>query len=125
MQGDWWSLAGALGALLFASIALGLVVALLANTDSQAVQYAMLVLIATIFLSGFLLSLERFVPTVQSAAWLLPASSGIELVRDVMLRGAPIDPQMLLGLVGYGLAFTVIGGVLVRSRLMRAGIDAV
>jgi ABC-2 type transport system permease protein len=123
MQGGWWSLAGALGALLFTSIALGLVVALLANTDSQAVQYAMLVLIATIFLSGFLLSLERFVPAVRTAAWVLPASSGIEMVRDVMLRGVSPDLSMLFGLVAYGLVFIVLAAVLAQRRLIRPGID--
>jgi ABC-2 type transport system permease protein len=123
MQGDWWHAAGALGALLFTSVALGLVIALVANTDSQAVQYAMLVLIATIFLSGFLLSLERFVPAVRTAAWLLPASSGIEMTRDVMLRGAPLDVSMLLALVGYGLVFVAVAAVLVHRRLIRPGID--
>lgn len=122
MQGSWWELAGSLGVLTFTSIALGLVVSLLANTDSQAVQYAMLVLLATIFLSGFLLSLERFIPAARPAALVLPASYGIRLVRDIMLRGAPIDLSVLVALAGYGVVLAAIAAVLVRRRLIRPGI---
>lgn len=118
MHGSWLALAGVLGVLLFTSIALGLTVAAVANTDSQAVQYAMLVLLATIFLSGFLLSLERFVPIARPVAWLLPASYGIQLVRDIMLRGGPVDTTVLFGLAGYGVVFAVIAVLLVRWRMM-------
>jgi ABC-2 type transport system permease protein len=122
MQGSWLELAGVLGVLMFTSIALGLVVALLANTDSQAVQYSMLVLLATIFLSGFLLSLERFIPVARPVAWLLPASYGIRLVRDIMLRGSSIDMSVLGGLAGYGAVFALIAAALVYRRLIRPGL---
>ncbi len=118
MHGSWLALSAVLGVLLFTSIALGLSVAAVANSDSQAVQYAMLVLLATIFLSGFLLSLERFIPLARPVAWLLPASYGIQLVRDIMLRGGPLDTTVLFGLAGYGIVFTVIAVLLVRWRMM-------
>jgi ABC-2 type transport system permease protein len=117
MIGEWWQLATALVVLLFTSTALGLVLSLLANSDSQAVQYAMLVLLATIFLSGFLLSLERFVPLAQPLPWVLPATYAITLVRDVMLRGAPLDGLVIGGLAVYGVVFVVIGAKLARPRL--------
>jgi ABC-2 type transport system permease protein len=122
MAGEWWHLAVTLGLLLFTSTALGLVLSLLANTDSQAVQYAMLVLLATIFLSGFLLSLERFVPVAQPLPWILPATYGIAAVRDVMLRGAPLDPVVLGGLGAYGVVFTLIGAKLAHRRLNSPGV---
>lgn len=122
MIGSWWHLAVALGLLLFTSTAVGLVLSMLANSDSQAVQYAMLVLLATIFLSGFLLSLERFVPIAQPLPWLLPATYGITTVRDVMLRGSPLDPLVLGGLAGYGVVFTVLAAMLARRRIKTPGL---
>jgi ABC-2 type transport system permease protein len=122
MAGDWWHLVATLALLLFTSTAVGLVLSLLANSDSQAVQYAMLVLLATIFRSGFLLSVERFVPLAQWLPWLLPATYGIELVRDIMLRGVSIDPVVLGGLAVYGLVFAIAGAPLAHRKLNSPGI---
>lgn len=119
MVGGWGPLVGSLALLLFTATALGLVLSMLADTDSQAVQYAMLVLLATIFLSGFLLSLERFVPLAQPLSWLFPATYGIALVRDVMLRGSPLDPLVVGGLALYGVLFAVLGGWLAHRRINR------
>jgi ABC-2 type transport system permease protein len=121
MVGVWWHLVVVLAALLLTSTALGLVLSLLARTDSQAVQYAMLVLLATIFLSGFLLSLERFLPWAQPLAWTLPATYGIQLIREVMLRGAPLDLTVLGGLLLYGLVFALLGARLAYGQLRRPG----
>lgn len=121
LAGAWWRLVIALGALLFTSIAVGLTVSLLANSDSQAVQYAMLILLATILLSGFLLSLDRFLPFARSLSWLLPATYAIQLVRDVMLRGAPLHGPALAGLLSYGIVFAVAGAWLVKRRVIGNG----
>ena len=122
MRGSWWQLTAVLAVLLLTATAVGLVIALLANTDSQAVQYSMLVLLATIFLSGFLLSLERFIPVARPLSWALPATYGIDLVRDVMLRGASLDPWVITSLAAYGAVFAVAGALLVRRRINSPGI---
>ena len=118
MAGEWWQLVVALAALLFTSIAVGLTVAMLANSDSQAVQYAMLILLGTIFLSGFLLSLDRFLPFARPLSWVLPATHAIQLVRDVMLRGAPLQTTVLAGLVTYGMVFAILGTWLARRKVV-------
>ena len=118
MAGSWWQLAVALTALLFTSIAVGLTVAMLANSDSQAVQYAMLILLGTIFLSGFLLSLDRFLPFARPLSWVLPATHAIQLVRDVMLRGAPLDTVVLTALIAYGVVFAFISTWLARRKMV-------
>jgi ABC-2 type transport system permease protein len=118
MAGAWWQLVVTLGALLFTSIAVGLTVAMVANSDSQAVQYAMLILLGTIFLSGFLLSLDRFLPFARPLSWVLPATHAIALMRDVMLRGAPLTPVVLGGLVAYGVVFAFIGTRLAKRRMV-------
>jgi len=108
-------------AVMFTAIGMGFIVALLAQNDSQAVQYAMMVLLASIFLTGFLISLERVVPALRGLAWLLPPTYGIALLRDVMLRGTDLQPLLLLRLVAIGAVLMAVSWVLLRRRLEPAG----
>lgn len=121
LAGSVWVLAASIAAVLFTSVGMGFLVALLARSDSQAVQYAMMVLLASIFLTGFLVGLERVVPAVQTVAWLLPPTYGIALLRNIMLRGSAVQPLLFVGLVGVGAALFVISWVLLRRRLEPAG----
>jgi ABC-2 type transport system permease protein len=82
-----WSLGLALALTLVASVGLGLVISLLSPTDTLAVQLTMLVLLASLFFSGFFLPVEQLVSAAQVISWALPATYGIHLARDTMLRG--------------------------------------
>jgi ABC-2 type transport system permease protein len=117
MRGDPVMLGLSVLAVVFASAGLGFLTSLAARSDSQAVQYAMLVLLVTVFFSGFLLSLERFIPAVGWVSWLVPATYGIELLRDVMLRGAEADRTLLAGLGAYGLGVGLVSWIWLRYRL--------
>lgn len=114
-------LVASLAAVMFTSIGMGFVVAMLSRTDSQAVQYAMLLLLASIFLTGFIVSLERVVPALRTVGWVLPPTYGIALLRDVMLGGTPLQPRVLLGLAGIGAGLLLVSWVLLRRRLAPAG----
>lgn len=94
MLGDWGSYALVLFALLCASLSLGFFVSLSAQTDSQAIQSAMVILLASIFFSGFFLALYRLWEPVQVVSWALPVTYGINLLQAVMLRGQ--FPNVLL-----------------------------
>jgi ABC-2 type transport system permease protein len=102
---------------LLSSLALGMVLAIISQTESQAVQYAMLALLAGLFFSGFILSTEGLQYPVKIVSLLLPVTYGIESLQDIMLRGRDPSPTTLAGLgalvLGYG-ALAVIG---LRRRL--------
>lgn len=121
LAGSLLVLAVAALTLMFTSIGVGFFIALVARSDSQTVQYAMMLLLASIFLTGFVITLERVVPMLRGVAWLLPASYGIALLRDIMLRGLSIQPQLLLGLVGLGVALLVVSWLMLRRRLKPSG----
>lgn len=97
---------------LLASLALGMVLAIVAGSESQAVQYAMLVLLAGLFFSGFMLPVDGLAAPVRVISWMLPVTYGIASFQDVMLRGLPPDTSVILGLsalvVGYG-AIAILG----------------
>jgi ABC-2 type transport system permease protein len=117
MLGDPWMLVAGVAAVLFASAGLGMLMSLAARSDSQAVQYAMLALLITVFFSGFMLSLERFVPEVGWVSWTIPATYGIDVLRDVMLRGVDPDLRVLGGLVAFGAGLALVSWFWMRRRL--------
>jgi ABC-2 type transport system permease protein len=81
------SIAAIIALLTLASLALGLAIAVLSDTERQAVQLAMLVLLASVFFSGFVLAVDEFLPHAQAIAYALPVTHGIRLLQDLMLRG--------------------------------------
>lgn len=117
MRGDPLWLVPGLLLLITASVGLGVVVGVLARSDTQAVQMSMLVLLAGLFFGGFFLDLELFRYPVKLLSWALPVTYGIRLMQDVMLRGDAPALFDLLGLVGTTLAYGTAGMLLLRRRL--------
>lgn len=108
MLGSWENYALVVFALLCASLGMGFFISLLAKTDSQAIQYAMIILLSSIFFSGFFLALYRLWEPVQVISWALPATYGINLLQSVMLRGLSPNLFLLLAFFGFGLFFFLL-----------------
>jgi ABC-2 type transport system permease protein len=91
-----------LGLLLFSSLGVGFFIAGMAQTETQAVQLAMLVLLASIFFGGFFLALDTLWEPIRAISYLLPVTFGSIDLREVMLRGAAPAPATLaaLGVIG-------------------------
>jgi ABC-2 type transport system permease protein len=87
MTGDWPGYALMAAGVAFASVGPGLVISLLARSDGQAVQYSMILLLASVFFTGFLIKLEALWWPVRSHAWFMAATYELKLDQDVMLRG--------------------------------------
>lgn len=100
--GSPWRLALTLLLLALASIGLGFALSLLAATERQAVQLSMLSLLAVVFFSGFVLPLSALRQPALSASYALPATYGVVLLQDIMLRGLPGSNQLLLILAAIG-----------------------
>jgi ABC-2 type transport system permease protein len=117
MVGPWWQLAVALGLTLLASIGLGLVNSLISATDTQAVQYTMIVLLGSLFFTGFFLTIDQLARPAQILTWAIPASYGMALLRDTMLRGVSLDPLITGGVAAYAFVAFLIVLVGARRRL--------
>lgn len=117
MLGTWSNYALVLALFVLASLGIGFVMSLLANTTTQVVQYAMIFLLMSVFFTGFFLSLESFRASVRAISWALPATYGIRLLRDIMLRGQPAQPFPLYVLGGMSVAFFVAAWLLLRRQL--------
>ncbi|HLZ31605.1 MAG TPA: ABC transporter permease [Chloroflexota bacterium] len=104
----------------FASLGLGLLISTIVDSERQAVQLSMLVLLASVFFSGFVLPLDQFVAPLRIAAYSLPVTHGIQLLQDFMLRGRTNQPWELLALAGIGVALFFVTSFTVRRNLRSA-----
>lgn len=110
--------AGIVLLLTFASLGVGLLISLVADSERQAVQLSMLILLASVFFSGFVLPVTDFAGWTQYLAYALPVTHGIAMLQDTMLRGEVPDSWMLGTLLGIGVVL-YIGSLLRLRRILR------
>jgi ABC-2 type transport system permease protein len=104
----------------FASLGLGLFISTIVDSERGAVQLSMLVLLASVFFSGFVLPLDQFLTPLRIAAYGLPVTHGIQLLQDYMLRGRTNQGWELQVLAGIGIVMFLITSVTVRRNLRSA-----
>jgi len=73
---------------IFALASLGLLVSTKAQTQNEAMQMSMTVLLPSIFFSGFIFPRETLPWIFYAISTLLPLTYFIELMRGIILRGA-------------------------------------
>ena len=114
--GSWLVVAGMLGLLVLCSLGIGFVISLLSSSEQQAAQVAMLVLIASVFFSDFLVSLDLITWPVKAISYLLPATYAIRSLQDAMLRDVFRYEEDLWIMGGAALFFFVASVLLFRRE---------
>lgn len=114
IRGSLLSYALVIVLLLLGSLGLGFVLSGFSKTDTQAVQYAMITLLLSIFFTGFILPLQQLLPAVRVVSYLVPATYGIQGIHDVVFRGGGIQPVALAGLVLYPMLMALAAWWVVR-----------
>jgi ABC-2 type transport system permease protein len=89
------------------------------GTDSQAIQLTMLLLLLSIFFTGFFLPMTGFMWPAWLISALLPMTHAIEGFQELLLKGDSVDFSVWLGLglitlLSYGLV-----GLIMRRRYTR------
>lgn len=120
MLGDPATLAAAIGMILLASLGLGLTIAVISDSERQAVQLSLLVLLASVFFSGFVLSISEFTAPVRALAHVLPVTPGIRLLQDIMLRGTTTEVWAFAVLAIIAIVTLTIGWFGLRRGMTRA-----
>ena len=120
MLGDFGLLAGTIALVLLASLGLGLAIAVISDSERQAVQLSLLVLLASVFFSGFVLSISEFSAPVRTVAYALPVTHGIRLIQDIMLRGAVTAYWPYAVLAFVAMATLVFSWLVLRRGMTRA-----
>jgi len=115
--GNWVDYSLALIAVIFTSLGAGFAISLISETEIQAVQYSMLFLLMSVFFSGFFLDLRLMWAPMKVVAWSLPATYGIRMLHDVMLRGYPIPLLISVGLAVIGVVLFIVNYLLLRRKM--------
>jgi ABC-2 type transport system permease protein len=89
-----------LGALLFiaASLSLGLLISTIVQTQFQAIQMALVTMLPSILMSGFMFPFDGMPKLAQWIAQVLPLTHFNEIIRGIVLRGVPLSamrPEIL------------------------------
>jgi ABC-2 type transport system permease protein len=120
MIGDPSWLAIIVALLIGASLGLGLLIAALSDSEPQTVQLSLLVLLASVFFSGFALSVDEFSEPVRSLIHILPVTNGIRLIGDFMFRGGTVVVWQVWVLVGLFVGYVAAAWLLLRRAMARA-----
>jgi ABC-2 type transport system permease protein len=114
INGSLWAFY--LAALLFiaATLTLGLIASTLAQTQIQAFQMSIFVLLPSILLSGFVFPFDGMPQAARWIAQFLPLTHFVELVRGIVLRGAGLAELQVP--IYKLLAFTAVALTVVTLR---------
>ena len=103
---------------LMASLGAGFVISAVARTESEAVQYAMIALLVSIFFSGFFISIDRLIEPVRVISFLLPATYGIAALQEIAFLGQAPDPWLVGGAALLALVLLLSAWALMRKRVV-------
>jgi len=119
VNGRLWDLYLAAGLFIAATLTLGLLISTVTRTQFQAFQLAFVTMLPLILLSGFMFPFDGMPKLIQYFAQVLPLTHFVEMVRGVVLRGAPItDLGLQAAKLGVFLAVSLgIATLRFRKRL--------
>jgi len=89
------------------SLGLGLLVSTLARTQLEAMQFAFIIMLPSILLSGFMFPRSEMPPPIYLVTFAIPATYFLEVLRGIVLRGADLR-DLLPQVYGLGICMAVI-----------------
>lgn len=101
---------------LFAVLGLGVLISTVSQTQGQAIQTALMILLPQILLSGMIFPLTGMPWSVRWLGYLFPLTYFSTISRGVMLRGAPVSTLVVPLVVLAALALILFGLSVLRFR---------
>ncbi len=99
------------GLFVLSSLGLGLLVSTVSQTQTQAMQMALFIMLPSIILSGFVFARENMPHPIRELGLLIPLTYFLQILRGVILKGVGVEvlwPQVLalavFGVVVFGLS---------------------
>jgi ABC transporter DrrB family efflux protein len=90
IHGDLWLLLGLSTLFLVTALGLGLLVSTLATTQLQATQFAFLIMLPSVLLSGFMFPREAMPTPMYLLGFAIPVTYFVEILRGIILRSATL-----------------------------------
>jgi len=107
------------GVFLIPALGMGIVISTFARNQGEAMQMAMMVMLPSILLSGFVFPRESMPYAIYLLTFLIPATYYLEILRGIILRGAgwaALWDETLI-LLGFGVLFMVVSALRFKKRL--------
>jgi ABC-2 type transport system permease protein len=101
---------------LFVNLALGMLISVKANSQAEALQMSMSIMLPSIFLSGYVFPRENMPDVFYAMSHLVPATYMIDTFRGVILRGAGLQELWMNTLILLGMGILVL---LIAARRFR------
>jgi ABC-2 type transport system permease protein len=120
INGSLWAFYFAALLFIAATLTLGLIASTLAETQMQAFQMSIFVLLPSILLSGFVFPFDGMPQVARWIAQLLPLTHFVEMIRGIVLRGAPITD---LGTQAAKLAVFLTVALVIATLRFRKRLD--
>ncbi|MGY4645801.1 ABC transporter permease [Cellulomonas sp. URHB0016] len=115
-NGSPWLFALGGAVFLFVVLGIGVLISTVSQTQGQAIQTAILVLMPQILLSGFIFPLQAMAPAIRWIGYCLPLTYFVKISQGVMLRGSDLAALWLPFTVLTGMALVVFTAAVLRFR---------
>src|SRR5919106_1727907 len=122
-NGSVWTLALGSVLFLFTALGVGVLISSVSQSQGEAIQLALLLLLPQFLLSGLIFPLASMAPGVRWIGYVLPLTYFIEIARGVMIRGAPLEAvaEPMLFLAAIGAVVFLLAVLRFRRELAPAG----
>lgn len=90
IHGNLWLLLGLSWIFIVTVLGLGLFISTKAKTQLEAMQFAFLVMLPSVLLSGFMFPRSEMPLIIRTISYVLPVTYFVEILRGVILRGADL-----------------------------------
>lgn len=102
-----------------ASLGWGFFISAVVTSDSQAVQFSMLLLLMSVFFSGFFIPLKSFVTAIKYVANGLPVTHGIQSFQQILLLNQAPPLLTYVWLSGITLVSFLLSWLIFRRQFQR------
>lgn len=84
------------------SLSIGMLISTVAQSQLEAMQMTLLIILPSVLLSGFVFPLEAMPALIRGASRIIPLTYFLEILRSIMLKGAGIESlyQEILSMAG-------------------------
>lgn len=119
IHGDVGLLLGLAALFLLGSLAIGILISTVAGTQQEAMLLSFLILMPSIFLSGFFFPLEAMPWTLRTLSYLVPLRYMLIVIRGIVLKGVglPIIWQEVVSLAVFSLVMLTAASARFRKSL--------
>ena len=119
VRGNLWLILGLSGLFLLTSLGIGLLASTFAKTQQEAMLIVWLLLLPSLFLSGFFFPLDAMPRVLQLISYAMPLRYYLVIIRSMMLKDIAFTAirQETIALAIFGVSLMTLAALRFRKRL--------